>query len=71
MSVIQFLLYMNALKLCTFVTKLVPKQLEHEDVNISSLIFEHDWSNNMYCHKILYCIVWIRIYNFFFSVILF
>ena len=37
---------------CTFVTKLVPKKLEHEDVNISSLIFEHNWSNNMYCHNL-------------------
>ena len=39
---------------CVFVTKSVSKRVEHEDVNTSSLAYDHDWSNKLFCHNV-YC----------------
>ena len=37
---------------CTFTSILVSKQVEHESVELVQKYYQHDWSNNMYCHNI-------------------
>ena len=39
---------------CMYISALTSKKVEHEGVDVSELVFTHDWSNNLYCLNI-YC----------------
>lgn len=39
---------------CTFVSSVASNRIEHEDIDVSAVVFKHDWSNNLYCFNI-YC----------------
>lgn len=39
---------------CMYTTDLTSKTVEHEGVDVSEVVFKHDWSTNLYCLNI-YC----------------
>ncbi len=39
---------------CNFITNVVPRRIEHENIHSSQLFYQHDLSNKLYCYNV-YC----------------